>query len=194
MTDKNDKSWLNQFIGRRSISKTLQFELRPVGKTLENIKIGEFLEKDEQRSKEFDELKKLIDNFHKEFIDLALASSQIDWSNLESAYKKGKDATEDEDPFEKEAEEYRKKISEIFSKGPHKETFSNLFKEDLIKKVLPDFAKKSGTEAQRELLEKFKRFTTYLRGFQENRKNIYTDIFIHIYYFCFAQIKKRAIL
>ena len=80
-----NESWLNQFIGRRKISKTLRFELRPIGKTLDNIKKDGLLQKDEERASDYVDLKALIDRYHKSFIERALANCRIDWTELEKS-------------------------------------------------------------------------------------------------------------
>ena len=175
MSAKKNESWLNQFIGRRSISKTLQFELRPIGETLANIeKIG-FLQKDEKRNKDFAKLKKLIDKYHKHFIEEALDGCQIDWTPLKNGYDRKREATEEKDPFEEEAAKARKTIAEIFANA-NKDIYGKLFRKELITELLPKFLENNDvTGEEKELVENFRKFTTYLIGFQENRKNIYTD-------------------
>lgn len=59
---------LDQFTGLYPVSKTLHFELKPVGNTLEQIKKGELISQDEERAKDYKTMKKLLDLWHKHFI------------------------------------------------------------------------------------------------------------------------------
>ena len=56
---------LKQFIGIYPVSKTLRFELRPVGKTVEWIEKNKVLESDEQKAEDYPIVKSLIDDYHK---------------------------------------------------------------------------------------------------------------------------------
>lgn len=51
---------INDFTGLYSISKTLRFELKPVGQTLENIKNGHFLESDKKKADDYQDVKKKL--------------------------------------------------------------------------------------------------------------------------------------
>jgi CRISPR-associated protein Cpf1 len=59
----------SKFTNKYSLSKTLRFELKPVGKTKQNIESAGFLESDEKMSDEYVEIKKIIDRYHKAFIE-----------------------------------------------------------------------------------------------------------------------------
>ena len=50
------------------VSKTLRFELQPIGRTRENIEKGELLRQDEQRTQDYKKVKHFIDEYHKQFI------------------------------------------------------------------------------------------------------------------------------
>ena len=52
-----------------SISKTLRFELKPKGKTLENIEKEKLLESNFKKSQDYKDVKVILDNYHKYFID-----------------------------------------------------------------------------------------------------------------------------
>ena len=60
---------LKQFTGLYSLSKSLRFELKPIGKTLENIEKNGILERDNQRAVGYMAIKKVIDEYHKAFIE-----------------------------------------------------------------------------------------------------------------------------
>ena len=53
------------------ISKTLRNELIPVGKTLENIRKNGIRKADIQRKADYEHVKKLMDNYHKQLINEA---------------------------------------------------------------------------------------------------------------------------
>lgn len=171
---------MENFTKKYSLSKTLRFELKPVGKTLEKIKESNFLEKDEERAKEYKIVKKIIDEYHKYFIDLALNNIDIskedikELSRLYTDVKKNKEEKTKKDLFSKQ-KDLRRKIIDKVSKI---ENFKNLFSKELIKKDLISWleTKYTGEELENKLksVKEFNDFTTYFTGFHENRKNIYT--------------------
>ena len=55
----------NEFVGLYPISKTLRFELKPIGKTLEHIQRNKLLEEDAVRADDYVKVKKIIDKYHK---------------------------------------------------------------------------------------------------------------------------------
>lgn len=55
-----------------SLSKTLRFELKPIGKTLEHIEKSGILAQDQHRAESYVEVKKIIDEYHKAFIESVL--------------------------------------------------------------------------------------------------------------------------
>ena len=61
---------LKQFIGIYPVSKTLRFELRPIGRTQEWIEKNKVLENDENKAADYPVVKKLIDEYHKVCISL----------------------------------------------------------------------------------------------------------------------------
>ena len=70
MQVKNKKAKLaDQFIGIYPISKTLRFELIPIGRTLEYIERDGILNDDYHRAESYQKVKKIIDRYHKEFIN-----------------------------------------------------------------------------------------------------------------------------
>ncbi len=161
---------INNFTHQYPLQKTLRFELKPVGKTLENIEANGLIQEDEQRAEDYKRLKEIIDLYHKDFISEALSSVALE--GIEEYERLFFDANRDEKPFEKLQETMRKQIRKAFEKHPN---WKYLFKKELITKVLPDWQHQEITESDREIIDKFKKFTTYLTGFHENRKNIYSD-------------------
>lgn len=169
------------------VSKTLRFELIPVNETLANIHNSKILEEDQNRAESYLKVKKIIDKYHKYFIDLALdkvCDSEIGeeitqkihlFSDL---YRKSKKSPQEEKEFENLQTQLRKLIVKALAKGidpnndPKGDTYKHLFGKELIEDILPLFTENREEQA---LLSEFKGFTSYFVGFHENRKNIYSE-------------------
>lgn len=161
-----------------SLSKTLRFELRPIGKTLEHIEQKGLIEQDEQRATEYAEVKTFIDRYHKAFIAMCMKKCQLkltDTGNLDSLEEyetllsKSQRNKKDEENLSTIKNNLRKQIVASFVKGG---SYNDLFNKELIEKHLPEFLT---DEEERRLVEHFHKFTTYFTGFHENRKNMYSD-------------------
>lgn len=177
------KREFSEFCGKEngySLSKTLRFELRPQGKTLEWIQDIGFLPEDEKRSEDYKEAKKIIDDYHRYYIDSVLSGVRLDWEPLETAIKKYQN-DRDASALEDEQKKMRKAVMEFFVSGGNK-TLHKMVTEstpnDLFNKIMPSFLKESySLEIQKEkqkVIDSFKNFATYFTGFQENRKNVYS--------------------
>lgn len=160
---------LNELTGLYSLSKTLRFELKPIGKTLANIESKGLIAQDEQRADEYKKVKDIIDRYHKAFITMCLSNFNFNEGALENYVSLAEDANRDEKTFEVIKKELRKQIVEAFKKGG---SYSDLFKKELIQKHLPDFVT---DEEEKKMIANFSKFTTYFTGFNENRKNMYSD-------------------
>lgn len=57
-----------------SISKTLRFELKPIGKTKDLLEQVDFFKKDQEKANAYPEMKQLLDGLHRDFIDTALSN------------------------------------------------------------------------------------------------------------------------
>lgn len=160
---------LKQFIGIYPVSKTLRFELRPIGRTLEWIQKNKILESDQQRADDYPKVKTLIDNYHKECIHESLHNVHLDWLPLKEAIvTHRKENTEDtKKRLEKEQESMRKKIASAIKDFRHYKELTAPTPKDLINKVFPRIYND-------EALKSFNRFALYFKGFQENRNNIYS--------------------
>lgn len=169
---------LDQFTNLYQLQKTLRFELKPVGKTLEHIEKKGLLTQDEQRSESYQRMKKTIDGYHKHFIELAM--SQVKLTHLEEFAKlyfespETKKTDDFKERFEKVQEKLRKEIVQGFNTGEAKEIFAKIDKKELITQLLEEWIQKQ-KEQNIYFDESFKTFTTYFIGFHENRKNMYTD-------------------
>ena len=170
---------MKDLTGLYSLSKTLRFELKPIGKTLEHIERKGLLTQDEQRAEEYELMKGIIDRYHKAFITMCLRNCKIKVNNTDdeldsleeysSLLSKSKRDADDEDKLEKIKENLRKQIVNAFKSG---NTYGDLFKKELIKNHLPDFVT---DEEEKQVVEHFCNFTTYFTGFHDNRKNMYSD-------------------
>lgn len=167
----------NEFTGLYSLSKTLRFELKPIAQTKENIEKGRFLESDKKKADDYKDVKKIIDNYHKFFIDDVLKNASFDWTVLEkSICDYSKDKTDDT-KLVKEQDKLRKAIADLFAndkrfKSLTASTPSDLFNKD--KDFIGWFIQNPTEGINKETLETFKRFSSYFKGFQENRKNVYS--------------------
>lgn len=166
---KND---LNKFIGLYNMNKTLRFELRPVGKTLENINNNGFIGNDDHRADSYKKVKKLIDRYHKHYIESVLENFRLDSFLLESYYNlytkrikteketKGVEAIQDK---------LRKSIANALKKD---DRYKRIDKKELIREDLNTVLI---NDKERNLVSEFYDFTSYFTGFHENRKNMYSD-------------------
>ena len=192
---------MKQFTNLYQVSKTLRFELKPIGKTKENIEKNGILERDNQRAIGYKSIKKVIDEYHKAFIELMLDNFELELKDsgkldsLEEFYMlyhlPSNDSTR-KDRITKVQDALRKKISECFTKT---EQYKRLFGKELIREDLEPFVgtlqfeeyirSQKGNEnlnddelrqIQVEVVQEiaqFRDFTTYFSGFYENRKNMY---------------------
>lgn len=164
---------MNEFTHLYPLSKTLRFELRPVGKTEEMFRKSGILEQDNGRADSYKVVKKLIDRYHKDFIEKALQGFEFEEGSLEEYYKLYSTANRDEkqeNDFEKAKESLRKQITKQLTK---QEAYKRIDKKELIKEDLCKAIECS--EEEKKAIEEFNDFTTYFRGFHENRKNMYSD-------------------
>ena len=185
---------MENFVNQYQLSKTLRFELKPVGKTLENIQNKGLLTEDLNKAKSYQLMKKTIDGFHKHFIELAMNQVKLTYlesfSDLYYASPERKKEEKYKDELKKVQEVLRKEIVKGFNSEEVKSVFSNIDKKELIteelEKWLPqnkiirtreEWEQKSKEEKEHLFYfdEKFKNFTTYFGGFHKNRKNMYTD-------------------
>lgn len=161
-----------QLSGLYSLSKTLRFELKPVGKTLEHIESKGLIAKDEKRAEEYKKVKEIIDRYHKSFITMCLYDLKLDMDDLNEYVElvnTSKRGEAEEKRLDKVRTSLRKQVAKAFKDGA---TFGELFKKELIQTHLPNFVT---DDDEKLMVENFSKFTTYFTGFHENRKNMYSD-------------------
>lgn len=161
---------IDSFINCYPLSKTLQFSLIPYGKTEENFIASGFLEDDQDRDSEYKVVKKLIDRYHKAFIDSVLTSIEpLDITEYAQLfYKSGKTDSEKKKMAELEAA-YRKTIAKALTGDVE---YKKLFSKEIITEILPVFLTDKN---ELESVGKFKNFYTYFGEFNKNRENMYSD-------------------
>lgn len=165
---------LSKFTRLYNLSKTIRFELRSMGETAEWIIKNEEVEKDEKRSLAYPQVKVIIDNYHKYFLQNALKKVCVDWIPLYDAMRANlsEKSEESKKVLDTEQAKMRNHIFEIIKKASNYKDLTAATPKELIEIVLPNFC---DTEEEKSALLEFKMFSTYFVGFQENRKNIYTD-------------------
>ncbi|MCL1624277.1 type V CRISPR-associated protein Cas12a/Cpf1 [Moraxella sp. Tifton1] len=176
----------NAFTQQYPLSKTVRFELKPIGKTLEYIKAKNFLKKDAALAESYQKIKPILDDYHRDFIGQALKDiSLTELSNFQNHYlalKQNKNDNELRKALEKSQEQLRKMIVKQFKKDEKtKALFESLFAKELFGSTKEQgnlvkwIIQKEGKESPKiALIEQFIGFTTYFSGFYENRKNLYS--------------------
>lgn len=154
-----------------SVQKTLRFELKPIGKTKENIEKNGIINSDEHRAKIYKKVKKYCDEYHKIFIDECLKNASLhNLSKYYDLYCTNKRNIDQEKEFDNIKALLRKEIVKYFKDN---EKFSGLFQKDIIQSYLVTMYNEDPDKLS-DICE-FNRFTTYFSGFNINRKNIYSE-------------------
>lgn len=175
---------IEQFCGQEngySRSVTLRNRLIPIGKTQENLDKSKLLEADFSRAKAYVEVKNLIDDFHRSFIEDVLSKSNIPWEPLYDQF----DLYQNEKDKAKKIKQKKELQSiqagmrrAIVKKFKDDERFGKLFKKELLSDLLPEIIKAAPDNEisdKQAALDAFKGFATYFVGFHENRMNLYSE-------------------
>lgn len=169
---------MKQFTNLYPVSKTLRFELQPIGKTKENIERSGVLQHDEQRAEDYKKVKEFIDEYHKQFIKDRLWSFQLplegegrrdSLAEYQALYELPKRTEAQEADFTEIKDNLRAIIvKRLTEKGS---PYERIFKKELIREDLIDFLE---CEEDKDIVRQFADFTTYFTGFHENRANMYS--------------------
>ena len=177
-----------------SLSKTLRFELKPVGKTLENMR--EHLRYDEKLQTFFADqeiedayqtLKPILDTIHENFINESLSLPEAEKINFTEYLEKYRNKKElSYSAFDNIEKDLRKAFAGLYDTTAEKwkssdDCFSeksfNILTEkrilEYITKHVDDFQQTASSEKIAEALAHFKGFFTYFGGFNINRENYY---------------------
>lgn len=161
---------MSDFTGKYKLSQTLKFELVPVGATVQRLEESKLLEQDFKRAEDYPKAKEFLDGKHKEFLQKVLSGiTDIDWQPLADMldqFQKDKGLKKE---LDKSQGKYRKLIVDKFTA----DTFFKLLTDSTPSKLFKD-AIKTDPVLQAEV-RTFDGFACYFRGYQENRKNIYSD-------------------
>ena len=150
--------------------------MRPIGKTQDFIEKHGLLKEDAHRADSYKKVKKIIDEYHKDFIEKSLSSCKLKIESNDKKdsleeycelYKKKDKSESDKNTLKKIQDQLRNQIVKGFK---DREEFKELGKKELITELLPKFL---DNENKKELVEEFNSWTTYFTGFHENRKNMY---------------------
>lgn len=192
----------NDFKRLYPLSKTLRFEAKPIGSTLNNIIKSGLLEEDEHRAQSYVKVKKLIDEYHKVFIDRVLNDGCLTIENkgkkdsLEEYYESYMSKSNDEN-VSKTFKEIQENLRSVIAKElTDDNAYANLFGKNLIESYKdkedknmiidsdliqfintaePSQLDSMSQDEAKELVKEFWGFTTYFVGFFDNRKNMYTS-------------------
>ncbi len=193
MKDASQKGIFDDFTNKYSLSKTLRFELKPVGETLvnmrEHLKFDEKLRTfliDQEIENAYFVLKPVFDHLHECFITESLESEmlrkEISFSEYFKKYGEKKDISDKDERtllrfFEKAYEMTGEKWKNKNGKGILKEKgFKILTEKGILKyieKNISDFSEIKPAEEIKKALESFAGFFTYFTGFNKNRENYY---------------------
>lgn len=168
---------LKQFTNLYPVSKTLRFELQPIGKTRENIEKNGILQRDEKRAEDYKIVKGFIDEYHKQFIKDRLWSFKLPLhseGHLDSLeeYQALYEMSKRNDVQEAEFTEIKDNLRSIIAKRLTESgsAYERIFKKELIREDLIDFLE---SNEDKDIVRQFADFTTYFSGFHENRRNMY---------------------
>ena len=169
---------LKQFTNLYQLSKTLRFELQPIGKTKDNIETNGILQRDKKRAEDYIRVKQFIDEYHKQFIKERLWNFTLPMESegchdsleeYQSLYELPKRDTAQEAAFTEVKDNLRGIIAKrLTEKGT---AYDRIYKKELIREDLIEFLEK---DEEKDIVRQFADFTTYFTGFYENRANMYT--------------------
>ncbi|HRZ25411.1 MAG TPA: type V CRISPR-associated protein Cas12a/Cpf1 [Spirochaetota bacterium] len=195
---------LSEFTNLYSLSKTLRFELRPVGETAERIEdfknkaLCDVVRRDEKRALEYVKMKKILDDYYRDFISYVLDQKIFTERDIKDAfevYKKTRQPTQDRDKQKKEFQTVQKKLRDKTAKAFNErlkekglDEYSSLIntkgKDDKLKKPLlwhwlkkkydGKLLSKEEFEDAEKTLKSFDKFTTYFKGLKQNRDNMFS--------------------
>lgn len=161
----------SNFTNLYPLQKTLRFELKPVGKTMEWIEKRDLIAIDNKRAEDYKEMKNIFDECHRHFIDQALETLML--NNLEDYYNlyiKNNKTAEDIAKLSELEQSLRTQISKQFKLTPGYQDLTASTPKSLLASP-PDFLEEEKTE----IFASFNKFATYFTGYQENRNNLYKD-------------------
>ena len=171
----------SEFTRKYNLSKTLKFELKPVGETKQYLQ--DFIDSDTNRAKEYKELKKIIDEFHKDYIETTLSHKDIlnknslkDFFNLWGI----KNNKENKDLLDKIKEKYNLKLKKSYGNKEVIEAMEKQFRKDIIEHfktlnpLLESFFKTAKEEQLLGFLKKFDK-TLHKKFLEKKDKTVLSE-------------------
>jgi CRISPR-associated protein Cpf1 len=183
---QNTKSVFDEFTNKYSLSKTLRFELKPVGKTQQMLEDEDVFGKDRIRKEKYEQTKPYIDRLHRDFIVESLKGKTIEGLNeylvaLKNLQKNKNDANAKRE-FDKVSKKLRTQINnhfkteKLFGKPGLIELKERYGQEEdsLLKNDEGEFElDKDGNKIS--IFDEWDRFLGYFDKFEATRKNFYKD-------------------
>lgn len=181
-----DNHSLSTFTRQYKLTKTLRFSLIPQGKTAAYIHEKGLIQEDLQRSLDYQKMKAILDDYHRAFIETVLRQVIFNGSEIEEAFnvficlRSG--GSEVKKQWMDIQKKLCKKIGDVF-KAANEDFLAFGKTADLL-----SGSKKKGDarliqwlrqqedpacEEKIALVKKFKGFTNYFNGFDQNRQNVY---------------------
>lgn len=169
-----------EFVGVTPVAKTLRNELRPVGHTQEHIIQNGLIQEDELRQEKSTELKNIMDDYYREYIDKSLSGvTDLDFTLLFELMNlvQSSPSKDNKKALEKEQSKMREQICTHLQSDSN---YKNIFNAKLFKEILPDFIKNynqydvKDKAGKLETVALFNGFSTYFTDFFEKRKNVFT--------------------
>ncbi|WAW14526.1 type V CRISPR-associated protein Cas12a/Cpf1 [Peptostreptococcus equinus] len=192
MIRKLEKSSYESFTQLFPKQITLRNELIPMWETKDNMISMKEIEIDKNRAEDYKRIKSIIDDFYRVLINETLKESKIDWTDLSDMLRENKPDQKKMDNIKKI---YRKEICDLMdSYSIVTEPKFNIIKnndnkkssivklctgKDLIRVILPSFVdsyyEKEVAIKNKDIVNRFKDFTTYFTNFWDTRKNIFSS-------------------
>lgn len=186
----------DKFTNQYSLSKTLRFELKPVGKTEQMLIDNKVVQLDDNRHRAYVQIKPYFDRLHRQFIDQSLQGKHLDFNQFYEIFKKFRLDKKDK-ILKKNLDDVMKSLRKSlvgFFNSNGKEWFENSFAHLELKnknidilfdeKVFDILKELYGEEKEALLIDdatgelfsifdQWKGFTGYFNKFHETRKNFY---------------------
>jgi len=200
MKIKGNKKFFSEFTNLYELSKTLRFELKPIGKTKQLLEEQKVIKKDKRILDNYNIIKKYFDKLHKKFIRESLKDVDFDYTNYKIAflkYSKNKNDSNKREAeiFRKEEDKLRAQIKNLFDdcakkwkvKYNHKgakiksDKLDILFKKEILDVLKMEYTVDKNDDVEYidedgnkiNIFDSFKGFSTYFTNFHNSRKNFY---------------------
>lgn len=187
------KSIFDEFTNQYALSKTLRFELKPVGETQKMLIDAKVFEKDETIHKKYEATKPFLDRLHRDFVQEALENVVLSGLNgyLELFKKWKTDKKTFEKELQKKEKDLRKEVVQFFDSqaktwseqynGLKNKDVSILSEEAVFESLLKvRYGEEEGTQVVDEatgeivsIFDSWKGFTGYFDKFFATRRNFY---------------------